>query len=146
MSRMKPLDWTNPEVPIEEYPGYVGVLIDNELFAEPELAVIEGFDWSGYEELLFEYGNPRSIELAGLAKTLRCDRDNCDLLSLLDQLSSLQVLRDDAEPEGPASAAIYVFAIADGFEVDQLRLETRALRAALDADMKELVELIGTGL
>jgi hypothetical protein len=140
---MEDLDNTDQETPIEEYPGFVGYTWDGEFRPGPELKVLGDFDWSTYWELADNYENPRRIVLSYTPKDIECTVGAYeDIAHLLDQIPSLTVMYDNGPADaGPASGTGYVFFIADETSVETLVADMSRLRAGLDADFQELLEL-----
>jgi hypothetical protein len=44
----------DPELPIEETPGYLGIIWDGEVAFGPELILLSEFDWSEYSNMASE--------------------------------------------------------------------------------------------
>jgi hypothetical protein len=137
---MKTYESDDYETAIEGLPGVVGYTWDGEFFPQPELASLEGFDWGKYWELIEATNQPRQLAL-GLTRGIVEVSINAydDIAYLLDQCPSVDVFRDNGPPDaGPASGAGFIFFIADGATIEQLKQDMSVLRAALDTDLLKL--------
>ncbi|MBX9777120.1 MAG: hypothetical protein K2Y71_22300 [Xanthobacteraceae bacterium] len=150
---MEEFDPEDDERPIESYPGFIGVTLDDEFFPEKELECLKSLNWERYTNLLEWAPDDHTIEVEFRKGLRRINRtyDYSSLCWLLDQVPSIKVFHD---PGGPsiASAAVFIFFIADGVSAEELEHDVLALLAALQSDFQaleaqhgqELDEIIGT--
>jgi hypothetical protein len=52
------------EMPIEEYPGFIGLYFDGSFMPQDELKPLEDFDFGHYYELSQDFGQERRIRVA----------------------------------------------------------------------------------
>jgi hypothetical protein len=137
--------WDNDdhETPIEEFPGYLGHTMDYDFFPGTELESLENIDLKKYGELVDEHGGERRLNIdlrSGKSTILFHAYDS--IVDILDQLPTVKVSYDaHASGLGPASAAIYVFFIADGVGITELEASIAALTTALKSDFASLEKL-----
>jgi hypothetical protein len=137
--------WDNDdhERPIETFPGYLGHIMDSDFFPGTELEPLEDIDLRKYNELVDEHGGERRLNIAlpsGEITILFHAYDS--IVKILDQLPTVKVCYDaHASSLGPASAAIYVFFIADEVGITELDASIAALTTALKSDFASLEKL-----
>ena len=136
---MKIFEGADYGTPIEELPGVVGYTWDGEFYPRPQLQILADFDWLAYDELIEEIVQPRRLVLEGLAQPTECEIEPYDDLAyLLDQVPSLEVMKDPGPKDGMAAGSGYIFFLKDGATFEQLKAEMTSLRHALDSDLLEL--------
>ena len=137
--------WDNDdnETPIEAYPGYLGHTMDYDFFPDTELKPLKNIDLRKYSELVDEHGGERRLNIAlPSGKTTILFHAYDSIVKILDQLPTVKVCYDaHASGLGPASAAIYVFFIADGVGTTELEASIAALTTALKSDFASLEKL-----
>lgn len=123
-------------MPMENTPGYLGIVFDGDFLPGPELAVLGGFDWHTYEELV---AVRRHLVLSGLPKTVNCEVDPYfDLAEILGQLPSVDAVPHLGPEDSPTAGSGSIFVLATGANVHQVEREAQTLRDALDVDLLEL--------
>jgi hypothetical protein len=137
--------WDNDdhETPIETYPGYLGHTMDHDFFPGTELEPLENIDLTKYNELVDEHGGERQLNIAlPSGKTTILFNAYDSIAHILDQLPTVKVCHDaHASSLGPASAAIYVFFIADGVTETDLEASIASLTTALKSDFASLEKI-----
>ena len=132
-------DPEDDERPIESYPGFIGMTSDEEFFPEKELECLMSLNWERYTDLLEWAPDDHTIGVVFRKGLRRIKRtyDYSSLCWLLDQVPSIKVFHD---PGGAshASAAIFIFFIADGVSAEELKHDVLALLAALQSDFRTL--------
>ncbi len=133
MQEFKPID---DELGIEEYPGYIGMTWDGEISMLNEFRRIKDFKWDAYSELVQEFGDSRHIEYRYAGKNIEVIFHPFeDLAYLLDQLTTVEVRRDDgATYGGMASGSGFIFFVKDTSSLNCSLLEVSALVEAVEQD------------
>ena len=127
------------EVPVEETPGYVGNVFDNEFMAGEELKPLQGFDWSTYGIVADELGmEERELTILSQGKIIDVAADVRNIQEIVELLPTVEAIYDCPPNQGPAGGSGYVFVLADGKSIDDVRDEAAALRLALEIDLRTL--------
>jgi hypothetical protein len=134
--------WQNDdyETPIEEYPGYLGLIWDGTFLAGEELRPLKGLDLLRYSELVDEHGGMRHLKLTlATGSTTITFKAYDEIAHILDQLPTVTVYQDyDPPGAGPASGTGYYFFIGDDVSDFDLKASITALVAALKSDLDAL--------
>jgi hypothetical protein len=112
--------------------------VGSRLLRGPELAALKDFDRETYSELIEEAGGSRILVLHTSKHNPAVSIEPYENIAyVLDQLPAVQVYKDHGPPDaGPASGSGFVCVLRDGFSIDELAGQVRALGSALDADLQ----------
>ena len=117
--------------------------MDYDFFPGTELKPLKNINLRKYGELVDEHGGERGLNIdlrSGKITILYRAYDS--IVKILDQLPTVKVCYDaHSSGLGPASAAIYVFFIADGVTETELEASIAALTTALKSDFASLEKL-----
>ncbi len=125
---------------VQQESGYLGLSWDREISAGPLLRPVKAFPWGEYDELCQMLPSARSLAVAFSkgSHAVRYDADE-DIAFLLDQVPTIEVLRDDGPPEPSFGAGGgYVFFRAKDATSESVQNDIAALLAALRADLEAL--------
>jgi hypothetical protein len=130
----------DPELPIEETPGYLGIIWDGEVAFGPELILLSEFDWSEYSNMASEiYQLERCITLNLNGTEISIIADASQINTFLDELPSINAIYDCPPDQGPAGGSGYVFLLCDNWKsYAPLSEQISALREALETDYEIL--------
>lgn len=134
---MKSFEPIDEETGIEQYPGYLGMTWDGEVFMIQPLIRFQEFDWRKYWHLLEEAGRSGEItfEFQGKSRWIEYE-PYADVAYILDELTSVEVHRDDGVSYGGmASGSGYIFFLKDGYSLDEVVQEFYSLMPAIDHDL-----------
>ena len=127
--------------PIESYPGYIGMTMDHDFFPGDELSDLSEIDWNSYLRLLEFAADDHALTVAfktGVRQIRVIDGDS--IATILDQVPSIHV-SNAPDGKGLASAAIYVFFIADDVSMEDLDHDVRTLKEVVESDLADLQRL-----
>jgi len=122
---MRQIEAMDYEVPIEEYPGYLGCEIEREVSFIRELAFLEGA-WMDFQSAYLSGGmEPTTIKVTGAdvgVTHILVNEENCWVLAqLLDQIPGFEVLIDDGPSDAsPAAGRTFVFALSPHWTLSSL--------------------------
>lgn len=130
----------DPEVAIEETPGYLGHIFDGYVSFGPELRLLGEFDWENYCNIASEldvFERTLNLDLAGDSLTFKAD-PSC-VNEFLDKLPSIEAIYDCPKDQGPASGSGYVFVLKDNWRSNiSLEEQVNSLREALELDYEKI--------
>lgn len=137
MIKFSPID---EETGIEDYPGYIGMTWDGEISMSRDFRPFQDFRWAEYSAAIEETADSREIDFAFAGKfTVLSFEPYQDVAFLMDQLSTVEVHRDDGSSyEGMASGSGYIFFSRNPDSLDDSRDEVLALVQALERDFIKL--------
>jgi hypothetical protein len=137
---MKDFEPIDEDTGIEEYPGYIGMTWDRDLYMSDKFKLFEKFDWANYNDLLSELGDSRQItySVSGQKFTVDYNQEE-DLAYLIDQLSTVEAYYDSGPADGgPASGAGFIFFVVSNSTLEKALIEVSALTSALENDLRLL--------
>ena len=139
MSEIDPKDEYHDKILIENTPGLVGYILDDEFMPNVELDPIADFNWIEYAEVAVSVGAGwRTLLIKFDGGVVRVEADAGFLGEFLDGLPAIEGIYFNPPHQGPAGRSGTVFVVADGWTKEQVKSQTIALRGALDADLKKL--------
>ena len=130
----------DPELPVEETPGYLGHVFDDFLSFGSELQTLSEFDWRQYQSMAFDLDQlDRQLEFNLGGELLTIEADASQINEFLDELPSVVANYDCPPDQGPAGGSGYVFVLRDNWQSDPpLSEQVSALRKALEKDYEIL--------
>ena len=134
MKNFEPID---RDTGIENYPGYIGMTWDGDLYMSDKFKLFEKFNWDTYNELLYEPGDSRQItySVSGQKFTVDYNQEE-DIAYLIDQLSTVEAYYDSGPPDGgPASGVGFIFFVVSNSTLEKALIEVSALTGALENDL-----------
>ena len=137
MKNFEPID---RDTGIENYPGYIGMTWDGDLYMSDKFKLFEKFNWDTYNELLYELGDSRQItySVSGQKFTVDYNQEE-DIAYLIDQLSTVEAYYDSGPPDGgPASGEGFIFFVVSNSTLEKALIEVSALTGALEYDLRLL--------
>jgi len=130
----------DPDVPVEETPGYLGYVFDDFYDFGPELETLSHFDWKQYESMAVELDQSDRQLVVDLGKDkIEIEADASRMNEFLDHLPSVETIYNCPPDQGPAGGSGYVFVVSDisyGYEL--IRSHAVALKKALEEDYEVL--------
>jgi len=137
MQEFQPID---DETGIEEYPGYIGLTWDGEISMLIQFGRITDFKWDAYSELVQELDDTRHVEFNHDGRNIEVIFHPFeDLAYLLDQLTTVEVQRDDgAAYGGMASGSGFIFFAKNTSSLHESISEISALMEAIEQDYRIL--------
>lgn len=126
----------DPDMAVEETPGFLGYIFDGMLHFEPELGALSGFDWEQYGQMAEEIGQPdRRLVLEAGAEKIVIEANVWQINEFLGQLPSVEALFDDPPDQGPAGGCGYRFVVAgNGQAHGTIQSHALALKRSLEKD------------
>jgi hypothetical protein len=137
---MKDFEPIDEDTGIEEYPGYIGMSWDGDLYMSDQFKLFEKFDWANYNDLLSELGNSRQITyyVSEQIFTVEYNQEE-DIAYLIDQLVTVEAYYDSGPADGgPASGHGFIFFIVNNSTLEKALIELSALTLALENDLRLL--------
>lgn len=128
------------ETGIEDYPGYIGMTWDGEISMSRDFRQFQDFRWAEYFDAIEASADLREIDFTFSGKcTVISIEPYQDVAFLMDQLSTVEVHRDDGSAYGGmASGSGYIFFSKNLDSLDDSREEVLALVQALLMDFVKL--------
>lgn len=131
-------DW---ETPIEETPGFLGIVFDDMNEFGDGLAPLRGFDFSEYGILADELGlNEIRLNLNFGGEHVTAKFGPFEINKIVACIPSVEAIYDCPPGQGPAGGAGYIFRLSSG-AIEETIQNATVLRAALDADLIRLREM-----
>ena len=130
----------DPDLEIEETPGYLGSVWDGEVSFGPELILLSEFDWSEYSNMASEIDQlERCLTLNLDGTEISINADASQINTFMDELPSINAIYDCPTDQGPAGGSGYVFLLCDNWKSNApLSEQISALREALEIDYEIL--------
>jgi hypothetical protein len=137
---MEEFDSDDHERPIETYPGFIGMMVDGDLFPERHLKCLSNINWNRYTYLREWVPDDHTIEVIFWRGPRQIRSTHSDSVAwLLDQVPSVKVAHDPDIGSTPGgTASFYYFFIADDASEEELEHDVLALEAALQSDFRTL--------
>ncbi len=141
---MKKLEKLEEERVIEEYPGYLGhIWEDDYLDLIKELSFLSDIPWKRYQELTGYLDDPSrhiNVKFKSNAdrKLIGFDPWNDPLANILDQVPSVDVRYDDFSDDPTISGYAHIFFLKNGFELIDAVNDINEISKAIIADYHHL--------
>ena len=131
-------DW-DYETPVEEIPGYVGLIFDGVLELSDGLLPLKGFDFVLYSIMADELNElTRHLEIDFGSGATLVKFETCAVNEIVGSIPSVDAIYDFPPNQGPGAGSGYMFLLADGFTIEETRKAAAILRTAIDADFAAL--------
>jgi hypothetical protein len=137
MIEFKPID---KETSIEDYPGYVGMTWDTELYMSKEFNEFEKFNWKKYSELVDGLNGARfiSYQFRDQKNEIKYEAFQ-DVGEIIDELITVESHWDDGGSYGGmASGSGYIFFLRSGYSLQDAVEELNALTISLKLDLDSI--------
>jgi hypothetical protein len=132
------LDW-DYETPVEEIPGYVGLIFDGFLELSEGLLPLKGFDFDLYGIMADELDElTRHLEIDFGSGITLVSFEARAVNEIVSSIPSVDAIYDCPPNQGPGSGSGYIFLMADGFTIEETTKAAAILRTAIDADFAAL--------
>jgi hypothetical protein len=130
----------DPDLPIEETPGYLGHIFDDYVSFDLDLISLSEFDWSEYSNMASEIDKlERCLTLNLIGTEISIIANASQINTFLDKLPSINAIYDCPPDQGPAGGSGYVFLLCDDWKsYAPLSEQISALREALEIDYEIL--------
>ena len=131
-------DW-DYETPVEEIPGYVGLIFDGFLELSDGLLPLKGFDFVLYGIMADELDElTRHLEIDFGSGVTSVSFEARAVNEIVSSIPSVDAIYDCPPNQGRAAGSGYMFLLADGFTIEETTKAAAILRTAIDADFATL--------
>ena len=121
------------QTPIEEYPGFLGVLLDGDLYMIDELKFLQISKWHEYQNLIENSDDCiriLEVNINGITVAISIEPSD-DISFAIDGIPSVDVQLDIAN-------GAYAFFLKDGHTLEEVIHSLHSFDRAIDIDIKRL--------